>query len=198
MENQQSHIDEAREKLSVALSHVRDFRCAIDGGAHVGDWARILAGRFRDVLLFEPGDDGPLYVPPNVVIHRFALGYHTGRADIMSTPKKQGARSRFIRFADMDMDGIVVGQTEVTTIDHLGRDDVDFIKLDLEGAEYYALLGAEKTIERCRPVIMIEDERLYAKKRYGIEEHAARKLLEFHGYQVISEMTPNLLLCPSR
>ena len=33
---------------------------------------------------------------------------------------------------------------------------VDFIKVDVEGAEYNALLGAEGTIRRCRPFIVSE------------------------------------------
>ena len=33
---------------------------------------------------------------------------------------------------------------------------VDLIKVDVEGAEYNALLGAEATIARCRPVIISE------------------------------------------
>jgi hypothetical protein len=35
---------------------------------------------------------------------------------------------------------------------------VDFIKLDLEGYEYRALLGAAETLERCRPIVMFEEK----------------------------------------
>jgi len=33
---------------------------------------------------------------------------------------------------------------------------IDFIKLDIEGAEYNALVGLQKTIHRCRPIIVCE------------------------------------------
>jgi hypothetical protein len=42
------------------------------------------------------------------------------------------------------------------TIDSLGLDDIDLMQLDLEGFEYDALVGARETIERCKPVIIVE------------------------------------------
>ena len=44
----------------------------------------------------------------------------------------------------------------VTTIDNVfDNANVTFIKMDIEGAELKALLGAEKTIKRCRPKLAI-------------------------------------------
>ncbi len=39
--------------------------------------------------------------------------------------------------------------------DHLKGIDVDFIKMDIEGSEMDALIGAEKTLTECRPVCAI-------------------------------------------
>lgn len=55
---------------------------------------------------------------------------------------------------------------EARTIDSFGFDAVDLIKLDIQGAEYAALLGARETIRRHRPVILVEE------KAYN-EEHAS-------------------------
>jgi len=45
---------------------------------------------------------------------------------------------------------------EIVPIDeHLYGMDIDFIKMDIEGSEMDALIGAEKTIERCRPMCAI-------------------------------------------
>ena len=41
------------------------------------------------------------------------------------------------------------------SIDQIENDKIDFIKLDIEGAEYKALLGAEKTIKKNKPVIAV-------------------------------------------
>jgi hypothetical protein len=42
------------------------------------------------------------------------------------------------------------------TVDSLGLDDIDLMQLDLEGYEYDALVGAKETIERNKPVIIVE------------------------------------------
>ena len=44
----------------------------------------------------------------------------------------------------------------VITIDSLGLDRLDLIKIDAEGMEMEVLQGAEQTIGRCRPVIYAE------------------------------------------
>ena len=51
-------------------------------------------------------------------------------------------------------------ENEVTflKIDNLAIKDVGCIHLDIEGHEYFALKGAEITIEKSKPVILIEDE----------------------------------------
>ena len=45
---------------------------------------------------------------------------------------------------------------EVKTIDSLGYSDVNFIKIDVEGHEYKCVVGAEQTIRKYNPVIIIE------------------------------------------
>jgi hypothetical protein len=44
----------------------------------------------------------------------------------------------------------------VRTVDSFGYRTVDFIKIDVEGHEYQVIQGALKTIQRCRPAIMVE------------------------------------------
>jgi hypothetical protein len=48
-------------------------------------------------------------------------------------------------------------QVQVMLIDDLELDACDAIQLDIEGYEYPALKGAERTIERFRPVIATEN-----------------------------------------
>jgi len=42
------------------------------------------------------------------------------------------------------------------TIDSYGFEDVDCIKIDVEGSELYVMQGAKDTIERCRPSVQVE------------------------------------------
>ncbi len=71
---------------------------------------------------------------------------------------------------------------EAKTIDSLDLPHCELIKLDIEGHERKALLGAKKTIERFRPVIFVEDDRI----EEGLE---LRKLLRSLGYRCYRHRT---------
>lgn len=49
--------------------------------------------------------------------------------------------------------------TDIRTIDTLGLDRCDFIKIDVEGGEHRVLAGATDTIRRHRPILSIECDR---------------------------------------
>jgi len=50
------------------------------------------------------------------------------------------------------------GDVPMTTLDHFGFVDVDLIKIDVEGLEASVVKGAEKTLLRCRPVMVVEQK----------------------------------------
>ena len=57
--------------------------------------------------------------------------------------------------------GVETVPTQVTTLDNLVQNiakgkNVDFIKVDIEGAEFEFLKGAEKTIQQCKPILLME------------------------------------------
>jgi len=85
---------------------------------------------------------------------------------------------------------------EITTLDDewiaLGRPQVSFIKLDIEGAEIHALNGATSILSECRPYIIVE---WYAENfvAYGGK---AEDLLEFARrlvYDVVAIPTMSLV-----
>lgn len=47
-------------------------------------------------------------------------------------------------------------EVQARTIDSYNFEDVDCIKIDVEGSELYVMQGASDTIERCRPSIQVE------------------------------------------
>ena len=54
--------------------------------------------------------------------------------------------------------------TQITTvpIDSLGLTNLAVLQLDLEGHERTAMVGARETVARCRPIVMLEDQRMKA------------------------------------
>ena len=45
--------------------------------------------------------------------------------------------------------------------------DIGLIKIDVEGFELHALQGAEPTIDRCRPVLYVENDRPENRRRWS-------------------------------
>lgn len=94
-------------------------------------------------------------------------------------------------------DGEIV---KTTTIDSLDLDFCDFIKLDLEGAEAIALVGAINTIKKFKPTIMFEynhhqlDEYFY--EMFGLQRQTPMEILEALGYTIAEIERDNFLATP--
>jgi FkbM family methyltransferase len=95
----------------------------------------------------------------NIELANAGLGERREMLRLLTTDKDgvaQGGASRVVSVEDR-----VAGRTEpvqIVTIDDTIPYDrpVSIIQLDVEGHEQQALIGALRTIERCRPIIMVE------------------------------------------
>lgn len=169
------------DHLKAALKHCRSFRTAIDGGAHIGTWAVHMATRFGRVIAFEPAADTfrclvwHVRDKPNVLARMQALGERPGRAAVLDDVTRKGNTGA--RFLTNGAD------VEVVRIDDLGIEDLDFLKLDVEGYELFALRGAERTLKVCRPVVCIEEKRFAG--RFGAADGAASEFLRSLGAREI-------------
>ena len=139
------------EAYATAVSKTKQRRTAIDCGAHVGIMSHRMANDFETVHSFEPiwceylKDNLREY--SNVTIHEYALGHTADAIKFAVDPHNTGA-------THADPNGTRLVQQYA--LDDWQFERVDFIKMDLEGWEYYALIGAEQTIRKNRPTLMIE------------------------------------------
>ena len=72
------------------------------------------------------------------------------------------------------------GEVETIALDDLNLDNIALIKLDLEGNEPKALDGMWNTIDRCKPILIIELSPIYLENK---EQETIDKVLS-HGYSV--------------
>jgi FkbM family methyltransferase len=173
--------------LDEVLRHVPGRRTVIQAGGNVGVYPAYLAEYFSQVITFEP--DAANFecldrnvAAPNVRKHHAALGGVPGTAGLVRAPLNAGAHY---------MEG--AGAVRVVTVDSLGVADCDFMCLDVEGAEFAVLKGAEATIARCRPVIMFEDKGM--SERYGIAQGAVERwLAQVFGYRLIGRTPHDALM----
>jgi FkbM family methyltransferase len=167
-----------------AIALCRRTRTCIQAGGNVGVWANHLAKMFKTVWTFEPDWENYRCLVKNraegVYAIMEALGDHEGAMGMRRAPANAGAHA---------MHGS--GQFPVNTIDFHGGRDVDLIALDIAGMEPLALAGASETIQRYRPVLMVEDKG--NSENYGVAKGWPES---FPGCQVGARIRRNVILVP--
>lgn len=131
----------------------------------------------------------------NVFVQQIALGAEQ-RQGTMSLPRRGGLPVHGRAFLADDADGFgpnseFAGEKRlrvaVTTLDTIVEEAdparVDFIKIDVEGYEPAVLLGAERTIRRFRPILMIEIEDRHLRK-FGADASTVVNVIQEHGYSM--------------
>ena len=180
--------------MEVILPMLRGQRTCIQAGGFVGIWPTRLIQLFDRVISFEPDPINYRCLVRNTIdldgletIHG-ALGKEAGRMIHMEVPPRYTGNQA----AGQVMPG---GDTKTVVIDDLELDDVDLIYLDIEGSEYDAIMGAKKTIQRCRPVIGMEDKKMHSRYNNGA---SPVDLVESFGYRVLCKpIKSDIVLVPA-
>jgi FkbM family methyltransferase len=140
-------------RQAVAMCKARK-KLAIDCGAHAGIMTRRMSKDFKRVLSFEPVHWALLGANTadlkNVTIVPHAVSNGTGSSKI-STNIENSGDNRVTESGDREI--------QTVRLDDYDTDEVGLIKLDIQGHEYAALLGARQTILHDHPTILIEMER---------------------------------------
>ena len=149
------------EELELIAEHVRPGAVMLDVGANVGNHTLYVALFLdaRKVICVEPNRQAAAILRVNVDLNRLndrvelhlgiGLSDGPGAAVIGATP-------------DMNLGGVALTRQEGGPIPLVGGDDqlageqVEFIKIDVEGMELDVLRGLQRTIETCRPVMLVE------------------------------------------
>jgi FkbM family methyltransferase len=194
---QQIYFFGAYEPIEVALfaSLIPPGGVAVDAGANVGFYTLMMAeqvGARGQVHAFEPVPDNyerlarhiEINGKSHVTINPMALW---DKNEILELGLPTGHRFNCGAFNAKSRDGGRVWSCPATTLSryfeerHLTR--LDAIKMDIEGAELFALRGAWDLVARYRPVILLE----VCKKtcqRFGYSPDALWMMLKPHGYRI--------------
>lgn len=124
----------------------------VDGGGYVGDTASEVIKNYPDfkkIYLIEP-------IAENIRIAKRELG-HYENIEFLTCGVSKTKETLF--FNEEKSFSTIYGKgtksVEVDTIDNLVKEKVDYIKLDIEGAEQDAIDGAKETIKRYKPILAI-------------------------------------------
>ncbi len=171
--------------IQTAVGLCKGRRVAIDVGANVGFWSMWLVREFAHVHAFEPVPDLAAILPwnmprENYTLHNYALGEQGGHVT-MTVPLEATA------YSHIDFPGPQLRPDAVSafmrTLDSFEIEEVDLLKIDVEGYELKMLMGAEQTIRSCRPIIVIEQ--MGHEERYGeIRDSALALLMDWGARQL--------------
>lgn len=196
-----------KHKLDYALDRLPADRrrLAVDVGGHVGLWSMHLADQFRQVVAFEPLQEHWRLFEVNlngnkrVKLYPFGLGSRKGEIQLVVDPLNTGnthavgkdedemeavaaqerTRLGIIEEANEENDPrrVHVETVEVHTLDSFKLENVDFIKIDVEGTELEVIKGARRTIMESKPMVIVE-QKGNDQKFHGGDRNAASKYLQ--------------------
>jgi FkbM family methyltransferase len=171
-----------------AFEYVKTWDCAVDLGAHVGIFSRHFAQRFKEVVAFEPTAETrqclEKNVPANVRIVPYACGDREADVAFRRHIKNSGGTEMALS-SRPDTSAFEHYTVRMITLDSLELHGVGLVKIDIQGAEPLALRGAEETLRRCKPVVLIEEKPFGGKGASGSVEHIkeSRDILLSYGYR---------------
>lgn len=151
--NQLIEVETLHRLLEMEI--VENYSVAIDAGAHIGTWTALMSVHFGRVIAFEPN-------PPTfdlLIANTAGLGNVEARCQAVMNragPVRVFAPRPNKVSTGWQVEACDDGDGNSAAIDDFELDSCGLIKLDVEGAELLALRGAEKTLRRCRPVLVVE------------------------------------------
>lgn len=173
-----------KRDFRAALANLRDGHVVLDVGANVGLFALHAAravGRRGRVYAFEPNPSTHRRLVRNVEINaltnlevqRTALGDREGEVNLfLPKPGVAGGATLLQEWRDIvDQEapwdtsdpGEDVLPVPLSTLDRFCEErdveQIDLLKIDVEGAEPAVLLGGERTLRRYRPSLLVECNR---------------------------------------
>lgn len=123
---------------------------------------------------------------PNVQLHNFAAGSKNEESTfnlVVSNPSYSGLKKRDYP-REEEVKEIKV---QVRKLDDIltQKVNIDLIKIDVEGAEYDVLLGANRILSEYKPILIFEFG-LGASNHYGVDAQKLHALLDKYQYRIFT------------
>ena len=202
-----ANISWSLSELDIVLPKITHKRLAVQAGGNCGLWPVRLAQDFDRVVTFEPApfmydclqENIRLHHAWNIDAHRAALSDRKELLELVQHNTDNLGASFITNRNKYEAMGHTTAGVRVRDISSMRIDDLeltacDFIQLDIEGYEQIALLGAEETIRRYRPVVMLEINGCGT--AYGYEDGDTIRYMRSRGYQLSIQFNENFVFLP--
>ena len=166
--------------LKYCESQTKEMKTVIDVGAWCGTWAKAIEPFARKVIAFEPDKTHFECLQRNCTVN--------------CTPRMEAVGSQ-LKEISLTEDNFTQakrvndkGNIRMITLDHIAYEDVDMIKIDVEGYEMEVLKGATKTLENVK-YLMIELNN--NTKKYGSNNIVVEKFIGDLGFKLLMDHWPD-------
>tara|TARA_Y100000816_G_scaffold292181_1_gene286255 strand:+ start:493 stop:1482 length:990 start_codon:yes stop_codon:yes gene_type:complete len=183
----------------------------LDVGANIGRNSIYYSNFYKDckIYCFEPSSENFNTLKQNILLNRinaklFKIGISdTNSQAIIGMPsasqhkrykirsKQSGLYSIFADGSDASSEGITLRKLDDLILEE-GIINIDFIKIDVEGAEYSVLKGANTAIEKFHPILQIELNSM-GSTLSGIHSFDVIKLLQKNSYKIFTFIDNDLI-----
>lgn len=157
-------------------NHVRSGMTVVDVGANIGVLTMLaanLVGKNGKVFAFEPNSENCRLIKLSAMENQFE-----DRIRIIPIALSDQSKPVFFTPA-IGSNGVILPEESIFNpncivvpafrMDQILNEKIDFLKLDIEGAEYLALVGAEDIIRKYKPIITVEFSLEMIKRQSGID-----------------------------
>lgn len=171
------------EELQLIKAHFPLGGVFVDIGSNVGNHGLFVAGFLSPsrIIPFEPNPVALKLLLANIVMNDFTGVFDLDHLGVGVSDRASGGFAIEDRDRNLGAARMQEGQGELQVVrgdDALADVLPDFIKIDIEGMEMRALKGLAGTIERARPVMMVEVDRE--------NDGAFHEFVDAAGYETIS------------
>jgi FkbM family methyltransferase len=190
----------SRPLIEFLRKFLRPEMTVTDVGANIGEVSLFMAKKLTkgSVLAFEPMPDCFAELSANVALNKFSAAqvrlFNFGLCDVDELRPLYGKKDQPYRTNNDGVSSLYHGEEDrrlgsavVRRFDEVaqecGLQRLDLMKIDVEGAEWMVLRGAEESLKRFRPWLVVE---ISSKnfRRAGYEARELVSYLEGMGYQM--------------
>jgi len=152
------------DEVSVFEKVLKPNDVAVEVGSNIGALTVPMAKMCKMVYAFEPQSDNYNLLMTNIrsnglsnstKVYRAAIGSRQGMVNIPRLNELGHSNYGCVEIGD-GTDRVVMQKLDVVL---QNEDKIKLIKIDVEGSELEVLKGAEQMIERCRPILYVENDR---------------------------------------
>lgn len=168
-----------------SLLNARDVKCVIDAGAYNGDTAKEAISYFKNIkTIYAIEPDKRNYKKLNKFSEEAEVEINTVNAAVWDKCEKGifiGSGNRNSSVSSTASYQHNESDVELISIDSLNIRNADYIKYDVEGAEYEGLVGSEETIKSSLPNLLVS---LYHRSRdvFYIPKYVMEKYPQYNLY----------------